>query len=105
MSTVVSYRQKLYQDYSLQVTNLNKKLTTDANQVKKHGEKLCVSIRLRFEGVHCVSSRGSSRGFLQQVRREGTGHELRETRSERGGGCGEERWAFPPDLFLFPVES
>ena len=80
MATVVFYRQKLYQDYSHQVANLNRKFTTDANQVKKHAEKLSVSIRLTFKGVHFVSIRGSNRGFLQQVWREGTGHELRETR-------------------------
>ncbi|GAB1302855.1 X-linked lymphocyte-regulated protein 3C [Apodemus speciosus] len=33
-------RQNLYRDYSRQVTNLNRKFTMDANQVKKHAEKL-----------------------------------------------------------------
>ncbi|XP_076774301.1 X-linked lymphocyte-regulated protein 3B-like isoform X2 [Arvicanthis niloticus] len=40
LKTQCEQRQKLYQDYSLQVTNLNRKLTMDANQVKKHAEKL-----------------------------------------------------------------
>lgn len=58
---------------------MSRKLNMDANQVKKHAEKLSVSIRLSFKGVHfCI--RGSNRGFLQQVWREGTGHELREAR-------------------------
>ncbi|XP_052027077.1 X-linked lymphocyte-regulated protein 3C-like [Apodemus sylvaticus] len=40
LKTQCEQRQKLYQDYTLQVTNLNRRLTTDANQVKKHAEKL-----------------------------------------------------------------
>lgn len=37
---VVFYRQKLCQDYSLQFTNLNRKLTSDAYKLKKHAETL-----------------------------------------------------------------
>ncbi|XP_050997763.1 X-linked lymphocyte-regulated protein 3A-like [Acomys russatus] len=33
-------RQKLYEDYSLQIMNLNRKLTTDSHQVKKQAENL-----------------------------------------------------------------
>ena len=80
MFTFVFYRQKLCQDYSLQFTNLSRKLTSDAYKLKKHAETLSVSIRLRFKGVHFLSIRGSSRGFLQQVCREGTAHELWKTR-------------------------
>jgi hypothetical protein len=52
----------------------------DVDQIKKQAGKLSVSIRLSFKGVHFLSIRGSSRGFLQQVCREGTAHELWETR-------------------------
>ena len=41
--------------------NLSRRLSKDADQVKKHAEKLSVSMRLSFEGIHCVSIR-SSRG-------------------------------------------
>ncbi|XP_032748264.1 X-linked lymphocyte-regulated protein 3A-like isoform X1 [Rattus rattus] len=52
LKTQCEQRQKLYQDYSLQVTNLSKKLTTDANQVKKHAEKLCNMFMEQQKFIH-----------------------------------------------------
>ncbi|XP_031196528.1 X-linked lymphocyte-regulated protein 3A-like [Mastomys coucha] len=40
LETQYEQREKLYREYSLQVTNLSRKLNMDANQVKKHAEKL-----------------------------------------------------------------
>ena len=78
--TVVFYRQELYKDYSHQFLTLVMMWNIDVDQIKKQAGKLSVSIRLSFKGVHFLSIRGSNTGFLQQVWREGTGHELWETR-------------------------
>uniref|UniRef100_A0A8C6G829 XLR/SYCP3/FAM9 domain-containing protein n=1 Tax=Mus spicilegus TaxID=10103 RepID=A0A8C6G829_MUSSI len=71
LKTQCEQRHKLCQDYFLQFTNLNRKLTSDAYKLKKQAETLSVSIRLSFKGVHFLSIRGSNRGFLHQVWREG----------------------------------
>ncbi|XP_076418359.1 X-linked lymphocyte-regulated protein 3A-like isoform X2 [Peromyscus maniculatus bairdii] len=45
-------RQKLYQDYSLQIMNLNRKLSMDADQVKKQAEKLSNMFNEQRKFIH-----------------------------------------------------
>ncbi|MEJ1274912.1 X-linked lymphocyte-regulated 3A [Cricetulus griseus] len=45
-------RQKLYQDYSLQIMNLSRKLSMDADQVKKHAEKLSSMFKEQRKFIH-----------------------------------------------------
>ncbi|XP_037055215.1 X-linked lymphocyte-regulated protein 3A-like isoform X2 [Peromyscus leucopus] len=45
-------RQKLYQDYSLQIMNLNRKLSMDADQVKKQAEKLSNMFKEQRKFIH-----------------------------------------------------
>ena len=56
----IIHREKLCQEYSLQLKTLKRQLSEDAADVNKHAKQLAVSVKqLSFQGIHCVSIRSS----------------------------------------------
>ncbi|XP_059107062.1 X-linked lymphocyte-regulated protein 3A-like isoform X1 [Peromyscus eremicus] len=83
-------RQKLYQDYSLQIMNLNRKLSMDADQVKKQAEKLSNMFKEQRKFIHQSL-------ILQKKRMEGFKslceqylEKLEVLRDSRGNSVAEE---------------
>ncbi|XP_052606255.1 X-linked lymphocyte-regulated protein 3C-like [Peromyscus californicus insignis] len=86
----IIHRQKLYQDYSLQIMNLNRKLSMDADQVKKQAEKLSNMFKEQRKFIHQSL-------ILQKKRMEGFKslceqylEKLEVLRDSRGNSVAEE---------------